>query len=92
MFAVGFPLNAKGLKLPTPGEPTMTDESLARMRSHRNNIRRYRELLKTRLTELEREYIERRLSEEQSALQALTSTALPFSLTRPRNPSSSVST
>jgi hypothetical protein len=43
----------------------MTDESLARMRSHRNNIRRYRQLLRTRLSELERQYIERRLSEEE---------------------------
>jgi hypothetical protein len=70
----------------------MVDESLARMRLHRNNIRRYRQLLRTRLTELERQYVERRVSEEQSALQALADTALPFSLTPPRSPSRNVST
>jgi hypothetical protein len=69
----------------------MIDESLARMCSHRNNIRRYRQLLKTRLSELERQYIERRLSEEESALQAFASTDRPFSLT-PRSPPRSVST
>lgn len=69
----------------------MIDESIARMRSHRNNIRRYRQLLRTRLTELERQYIERRLSEEESALQALARTGLPLSPTSPRTPSTSAS-
>jgi hypothetical protein len=58
----------------------MVDESLARMRTHRNNIRWYRQLLETRLTDLEREYVERRLSEERLALQAFADTALPSSL------------
>jgi hypothetical protein len=49
----------------------MTDMALARLRTHRNNIERYRHLLETKLTELERKYIERRLSEEQSTLEAL---------------------
>jgi hypothetical protein len=46
----------------------MIDEHLARLRTHRNNISRYRRLLKTLLTDFEREFIERRLAEEQSAL------------------------
>jgi hypothetical protein len=49
----------------------MTDDmALARLRTHRNNIERYRNLLETKLTELERKYIERRLSEEQSMMAA----------------------
>ena len=44
----------------------MLDAKFARLRTHRNNIARYRRLLKTNLTGLERQFIERRLSEEQS--------------------------
>ena len=44
----------------------MMDENIARLRTHRNNIARYRRLLQAKLTDLEREFIERRLSEEQS--------------------------
>ncbi len=47
------------------------DERIARLRTHANNIDRYRRLLETKLTEVERQYLERRLSEEQSALEAL---------------------
>ena len=53
----------------------MLDIASARLRTHRNNIARYRRLLETKLTELEREYIQRRLSEEQSVLEALGSGA-----------------
>ena len=49
----------------------MLDEDFARIRAHRNNIHRYRRLLRTRLSELERQFIERRLAEEQTALDAL---------------------
>ena len=45
----------------------MIDESFSLMRAHRDNIARYRKLLKTSLTNLERHFLERRLSEEQSA-------------------------
>jgi hypothetical protein len=61
---------------------TMIDEQLARMRTHRNNIRRYRQLLQTTLTELERAFIERRLAEEQSALDGFAA-SFPFSLRLP---------
>jgi hypothetical protein len=37
-------------------------------RAYRNNIQRYHFLLQTTLTEFERQYVERRLSEEQSKL------------------------
>ena len=46
----------------------MIDENLARLRAHRNNIGRYRRLLQTNLTVLERDFIERRLAEEDAAL------------------------
>ena len=39
----------------------MTDENLARLRAHHNDVHRYRRLLATHLTDLERAYIERRL-------------------------------
>jgi len=61
----------------------MLDENLARIRAHRNNIHRYRSLLETRLSDLERQFIERRLSEESSALEALTSQTFPIALTMP---------
>jgi len=39
----------------------MIDQKLARLRTHRNNISRYRRLLKTPLTDFERGFIERRI-------------------------------
>jgi hypothetical protein len=59
---------------------TMIDERLARLRTHRNNILRYRALLKTRLTDLERQYLNRRLSEEQDAMEMLTASTFPLTL------------
>jgi hypothetical protein len=63
----------------------MIDERLARMRTHRNNIQRYRHLLQTRLTELEREFIERRLAEEQSKLENLGASTFPMTFEVPRS-------
>ncbi|CUT98342.1 hypothetical protein ABIB94_002759 [Bradyrhizobium sp. JR7.2] len=57
-----------------------TDEKLARLRAHRNNVHRYRRLLSTRLSDLEREFLMKRLSEEQIAIDALSTTTFPFSL------------
>jgi hypothetical protein len=57
---------------------TMIDEQFARMRTHRNNIHRYRQLLQTNLTELERDFIEKRLTEEQSALDGSAASAFPL--------------
>ena len=50
----------------------MIDQQLARLRTHRSNIQRYRNLLQTSLTELERQFVEKRLTEEQSNLESLT--------------------
>jgi len=55
----------------------MIDENIARLRTYRNNITRYRRLLKTILSDLEREFLERRLTEEQSAIEALMSAGFP---------------
>ena len=49
----------------------MTDEKLARLRAHDSNISRYRRLLKTNLSDVERRFLERRLSEESSAVESL---------------------
>ena len=49
----------------------MTDEKIARLRAHDNNISRYRRLLETDLSELERGFIERRLHEERLAVESL---------------------
>ena len=39
----------------------MIDENVARLRAHSNNISRYRRLLRTQLTALERDFIEQSL-------------------------------
>jgi hypothetical protein len=62
----------------------MLDADLARIRAHRNNIHRYRRLLRTRLSDLERQFIERRLAEEQTALDALADETFPIALTGPK--------
>ena len=56
----------------------MIDERFALLRTHRNNIMRYRRLLKTKLTECERQFIERRLSEERSAMEKLAASTFPL--------------
>ena len=64
----------------------MMDEKLARLRTHRNNIARYRRLLQTELTDLERQFIERRLSEEQSDYQRLSAGTFPMTFKIPNAP------
>jgi hypothetical protein len=58
----------------------MIDENLARLRAHRSNIQRYRRLLATQLSELERAYILKRLRDEQAAVETLVQATFPFSL------------
>jgi len=41
------------------------------LRTHRNNIGRYRRLLRTKLTDIERDFVLKRIKEEEQALQAL---------------------
>jgi hypothetical protein len=67
---------------------TMIDKQLARLRTHRDSIGRYRRLLQTKLTDLERQFIERRLSEEQSAYERLSKATFPivFKLPTPTEP------
>jgi hypothetical protein len=71
----------------TPQRPskvtTMIDDSLALIRTRRNNIHRYRRLLRTELTDLEREFVERRISEEEAALQAFANSIFPLSFKLP---------
>ena len=55
----------------------MLDERFVRLQTYRNNIARYRRLLETDLTDFERRYIERRLSEEQSEFELLSAGNLP---------------
>ena len=52
------------------------DQRLARLRAHSSNIQRYRNLLQTNLTELERQFVEKRLTEEQSNLKSLATSTL----------------
>jgi hypothetical protein len=49
----------------------MFEENLALLRTHHKNVQRYRQLLETRLTDFEREYISKRLLEEKVAIETL---------------------
>ena len=55
----------------------MIEVNLERLRVHRANIRRYCRLLGTRLSDLERAYIARRMSEEQRSVEALVQETFP---------------
>jgi hypothetical protein len=56
---------------------TMIDETVARLRAHNSNIIRYRRLLETDLSDLERGFIEKRLNEERSAMKSLANHPVP---------------
>jgi hypothetical protein len=56
----------------------MIDEKWDHLRARRNNVRHYRRLLQTELTDLERRFVERRLKEERSAMESLTSSPQQF--------------
>ena len=62
----------------------MLDEKMARMRAPRNNIHRYRRLLKTKLSNIERQFIERRLREEHSAIAELLDVTFPIHFATPK--------
>ena len=49
----------------------MIEEKAARLRAHGNNVSRYRRLLETNLSDIERRFLERRLNEECSAMESL---------------------
>ena len=59
----------------------MTCHHTDRLRAHQTNIQRYRRLLATRLSELEREYVKRRLNDEEATLNALLRQTFPDRLT-----------
>ena len=56
----------------------LIDQRLEQLRAHRNNIRRYRWLMGTQLSDLERQFIERRLAEELDAMQRVASSVPPL--------------
>ena len=60
------------------------EEKFARLRTYRNNINRYRGLLKTELSALERQFIERRLNEEKSAMESLATSGIPIAFEIPK--------
>ena len=49
----------------------MDEKRTAQLLTHQKNIERYQSLLKTKLSEVEKHYIERRLSEERFAMSML---------------------
>ena len=69
----------------------MFDENLARIRTHRNNIYRYRRLLRTELSDLEHDFVEKRMADEQAALDALVAETFPVTFPLPKEPSSASS-
>jgi hypothetical protein len=60
------------------------EEKVARLRTYRNNINRYHWLLKTELSAHERQFIERRLNEEKSAMESLATSSLPITFEIPK--------
>ena len=69
----------------------MFEQNLARIRTHRNNIYRYRRLLRTELSDLERDFIDRRMAREQAALEALVAETFPVTFPLARESSSASS-
>ena len=49
-------------------------------------VSRYRRLLETQLTECERQFIEKRLSEERSAMENLAASTFPLTFQMPATP------
>jgi hypothetical protein len=65
------------------------DERIARLRTHQKNIDRYQGLLKTKLSEAEQKYLEKRVSEERFAiamLEFMSPSAPPRDMTLPGRP------
>jgi|GEM_PF-1485162 len=56
----------------------LIDQRLEELRAHRDNIRRYRWLMGTQLSDLERQFIETRLAEELEAMQRVASSVPPL--------------
>ena len=56
----------------------MFEANLARIRTHRNNIHRFRDLLRTELSDFDREFIEKWMADEQTTLDALMAETFPM--------------
>ena len=56
----------------------MFEANLARIRTHRNNIHRFRDLLRTELSDFDREFIEQWMADEQTTLDALMAETFPM--------------
>jgi hypothetical protein len=69
----------------------MFEQNLARIRTYRSNIHRYRRLLRTELSALERDFIDRRMADQQAALDALVAETFPVTFPLPKGPSSASS-
>ena len=65
----------------------MFEANVARIRTHRNNIHRYRSLLRTKLSDLERDFIGTRMADEQVSLDALIAATFPVTFPLPRDSS-----
>ena len=50
---------------------TVMDERTVRVLAHQRNIDRYQSLLKTNLSDVEQQYLEKRVSEERLAIEML---------------------
>jgi hypothetical protein len=57
------------------GGIAVSDETTIRLQAHRQNIARYRSLLWTELTEVERAFIDRRITEEETEVRRLSALA-----------------
>ena len=62
----------------------MTDEATVRILVHRQNIHRYKFLLQTQLTEIERAFITRRLAEEEAEVRRLSAVRRELAAARPK--------
>ncbi len=80
----GFRRRSQQILPDSPREPMPINDELAAMRSHRNRIHRYSQLLERELPEHDRSYLEGRLSEECRALRRLTDAVFPIALGLPR--------
>ena len=64
----------------------MPDEATIRILVHRQNIRRYRFLLATPLTDIERAFITRRIAEEEAEVHRLSAERRERAAERPKVP------
>jgi hypothetical protein len=59
------------------------NERIARLRTHQKNIERYQSLLKTKLNDVEVQFLEKRLSEERLAMAMLQFVGAPIGADHP---------